>query len=131
MTVHGAIKMANKQKLAADPSAKIAGIFDPCFMSSLSPAFPIIAEKGIKIAVNAGASDAELLAREVSKEVKAAGLNLKVAWIEGDEVMDAVKELKSKGETFPSLTDGKKLDEWGYEPVYAQYVALPLLIIRI
>jgi hypothetical protein len=87
MTVHGAIKMANKKKLVADPSAIIPGIFDPCFMSSLSPGLPIIAEKGIKIAVNAGASDAQLLAKEVAAEVKKAGLNLKVAWIEGDDIV--------------------------------------------
>jgi hypothetical protein len=121
MTIHGATKVDNKKKLETDPSAPPpAGLFDPCFMGSLGPALPIIAENKVKIAVNAGASDAELLAREVVAAVKELGLDLKVAWIDGDEVMDAVKALMNKGNSFQSLIDGRNLDEWGHEPVTAQ-----------
>ena len=121
MTVHGATKVANQEKLANDPhAAQAPGLFDPCFMSSLGPALPVLQEKGVKLAVNAGASDAELLAKEVTATIKHLGLTLKVAWIEGDEVMDAVKKLKSEGEKFKSLIDGRNLDEWGYDPIYAQ-----------
>ena len=115
--------------MAGDPNATPApGLFDPTFLSSLRPALPVLEEKGVKLAVNAGASDAELLARDVKGTIKDLGLNLKVAWIEGDEVMDQVMALKKKGGSFPSLVDGRGLDEWGYEPIYAQYClpSLPL-----
>lgn len=45
---------------------------------------------------------------------------MKVAWVEGDDVTDAVNSLVSKGEQFESLMHGKKLEEWGFEPVCAQ-----------
>lgn len=127
MTVHGALKVDRKNKLAQDPSSNIGpGLFDPCFLSSLSPALPYIQQNGIKVAVNAGASDAELLAREVRKEIDQQGLSLKIAWIEGDEVTSQVDKLRKGGEKFANLDTGANLDDWGFEPIYAQSVAEPL-----
>jgi hypothetical protein len=123
MTLHGAQKIDNEQlraqgKLYEEP----VGLFDPTFMENLSPALPDIARKGIKVAVNAGACDTRLLARQVQEEVDRQSLPLKVAYVEGDEVTDKVNELIKKGEEFPSLMTGEKLQEWGYTPIYAQYV---------
>lgn len=121
MTAHGALKTARQEKLATDPNGQSGpGLFDPCFMSSLSPALPYLKSNSVKLAVNAGASDAELLAREVKKEVESQGLDLKIAWIEGDEVTSQVKDLRKAGEKFTNLDTGKGLDEWGLEPIYAQ-----------
>lgn len=121
MSIHGALKQANKKKLAEDPKAAVGqGLFDPCFMSSLTPALPVMAQNGVKLAVNAGASDAELLAREVKKQIEGLGLSLKVAWIEGDDVTEQVQQLRSQGERFQNLDTGKFLDEWDFEPVAAQ-----------
>ncbi|KAF2665805.1 DUF1446-domain-containing protein [Microthyrium microscopicum] len=89
-------------------------------MSCITPAIPHLARKGIKLAVNAGASDTELLAQLVDKTVKEAGYKLKVAWVEGDDATGAVKALVQKGEKFQSLMHGKSLTEWGLEPVCAQ-----------
>ncbi len=47
-------------------------------MANLTPALPQLAKKGIKLAVNAGASDTEKLAKVVVKAVSDAGLDLKV-----------------------------------------------------
>ncbi|CAM1509561.1 Fc.00g033000.m01.CDS01 [Cosmosporella sp. VM-42] len=115
MTAHGALKVANQQ----NPSSG-AAIFDPCFMSSLSPALPFLKSKNVKLAVNAGASDAEALAKEVKKEVDNLNLDLKIAWIEGDEVMEQVNALRKSGEKFTNLDTGKDLADWGFEPIYAQ-----------
>lgn len=71
MTLHGAQKIDN-QKLRAEGKLmeEPVGQFDPTFMDTLSPALPDIARKGIKVAVNAGASDTKLLASLVAEEVK-------------------------------------------------------------
>lgn len=126
MTIHGAQKTAQKQRLEKDPSATIGpGFYDPCFMGSLTPALPVLQQNGVKLAVNAGASDPDLLAREVKKKIVELGLDLKVAWIEGDEVTAQFNELRKNGETFTNLDTGKNLDDWGYEPICAQSVFTP------
>lgn len=122
MTLHGAQKTENERlraegKLMEEP----VGLFDPTFMDNLSPALPEIARKGIKVAVNAGASDTKLLASQVQAEVDKQDLRLKVAYVEGDEVTETVNEMIKQGEQFFSLTTGERLKDWGYTPIYAQY----------
>lgn len=97
-------------------TAQYASTFVQCF----EPAIHTLAKNGTKLAVNAGASDTELLAEVVNDMVKAAGLNLKVAWVEGDDVTEPFKMMVDQGEEFRSLTDGKSLKEWGFEPLCAQ-----------
>jgi hypothetical protein len=121
MTLHGAQKIDNEKlrsegKLIEEP----VGLFDPTFIENLSPALPDIARKGIKVAVNAGACDTQLLARNVEDEVKRQGLDLRVAYVEGDEVTDVVNRLIKQGEKFTSLMTGEDLKDWGYTPIYAQ-----------
>ena len=91
-------------------------------MANLTPALPVLAEKGIKLAVNAGASDTEMLAKEVEKAIKEGGLEgkLKVAWIQGDEVLDVVNKMLKQGEKFENICFGGELKDWGFEPVAAQ-----------
>jgi len=98
------------------------GLFDATFMDNLRPALPDITRKGIKVAVNAGACDTALLASIVAEEVMKGGFDLKVAYVEGDEVTDVVMDLIIQGEEFTSLMDAKPLKEWGYTPIFAQYI---------
>ena len=81
--------------------------FETSFIEALEPALPHLAERGIKVAVNAGASDTEKLYHTVVGMVKAAGLDLTVAWVEGDEVMDTVQKAMNEGVEFQSLTTGE------------------------
>lgn len=120
MTIHGSSKMDNKAATASDPNAAVKDLFDPSFMESLGPALPILQQNGVKVAVNAGASAPGLLARTVKEEVARQGLNLKVAWVEGDDVTEQVQDLRKKGEKFKSIDTGKDLDDWGHEPLCAQ-----------
>ncbi|ORY69037.1 uncharacterized protein BCR38DRAFT_363932 [Pseudomassariella vexata] len=94
--------------------------FETSFLEALEPALPYLQSRGIKVAVNAGASDTQKLYQVVVDKVKAAGLNLQVAWVGGDEVMDAVQSAIKLGQDFKSLTTGQKLSDWGFEPIYAQ-----------
>lgn len=125
MTLHGAAKVDNDNlrkagKLLEEP----AGLFDPTFMDNIAPALPYLKSKNIKVAVNAGASDTELLAKKCEEEIKKQGIDLKVGWVSGDEVTDTINRMVANGEEFPSLMNGKPLKEWGHDIVAAQYVAL-------
>ena len=119
MSWHGAAKNELLKKGAANEER--AGLYDPSFMANLIPALPYLEKKGIKLAVNAGASDTEMLAKVVVEAIKEADLtNLKVAWIEGDDVMDSVNKLLSNGYKFENICFGGELKDWGFEPVAAQ-----------
>lgn len=78
--------------------------FEQCFVESITPALPDLAKRGIKVAVNAGGSDTKKLHDTLCELVQELGLNLKIAWVEGDEVSDVVS--KSSGNSFQSLTTG-------------------------
>jgi hypothetical protein len=119
MSWHGAAKSAI---LSKGDSGDRPGLYDPSFMANLTPALPLLAEKGIKLAVNAGASDTEMLAKTVQAKISELGLDgkLKVAWIQGDEVLDVVNRLLKKGDKFENICFGGELKDWGFEPVAAQ-----------
>jgi hypothetical protein len=120
MVMHG----VNKSKKLADPKAAAGPCYDPYFLGTLDPALPVLQEKGVKLAVNAGASDPALLAKEIADRVKERGLTLKVAYIEGDECIDQIRELRKKGDPLRNLDTDKSIEDWGFEPIYAQYVSL-------
>lgn len=129
MTIHG----SGKQRALKDLSSKSqtfkdldfeqqlqTAMFAENFMDCFEPAIDSLAKRGIKLAVNAGASDTEVLAKYVQQKVQAKGYNLKVAWIEGDEQTETVRRLIQEGETFESLMHGRKIQDWEQEIVCAQ-----------
>ncbi|KAF2822831.1 DUF1446-domain-containing protein [Ophiobolus disseminans] len=98
-----------------------ADAYEPTFLEALAPALPHIAKHRIKVAVNAGASDTEKLRDVVAKMVKAKGLDLSVAWISGDEVLPQLLEAQKRGGSpFENICTGEKLEDWQFEPIYAQ-----------
>jgi hypothetical protein len=124
MTIHGTGKQRNLQlygdkEVPFEEQAKTA-MFSENFLDCFEPAIDNIARRGVKLAVNAGASDTEILAKIVKKKVQEKGYNLKVAWVEGDDATGAVKALIEKGESFTSLMHGRSVEEWGLDPVCAQ-----------
>lgn len=124
MTIHGTAKVQKQaqltgKELSFEQQVENA-MFAENFMDCFEPAIDDLARRGIKLAVNAGASDTEILAKLVQKKVKERGYDLKVAWIEGDEVTGVVKSMLDKGEGFRSLMHNKSVKEWGLEPVCAQ-----------
>ena len=95
--------------------------YEPTFIEALEPALKDIAKHRIRVAVNAGASDTKLLHKVVTDMVKSQGLNLKVAYISGDEVFPAVqKALKDGKSQFKNICTGELLSDWNFEPIYAQ-----------
>jgi len=95
MTLRGSDKrnQLGQKKLSAVDSKG----YEPSFLEKLNPAIPWLAKKGIKVAVNAGASDVSGLAEEVKALVEKHGVSLKVGYVDGDDVTDAVLDLYHKG----------------------------------
>ena len=84
----------SEANMTALTSRSLEGVtsYEPTFLEALAPAMNDIARYGIKVAVNAGGSDVRGLADAVKKLISKNGLSLNVAWIEGDDVLDVVKE---------------------------------------
>ena len=118
MQWHGAAKTDLIK--AGKSDAERVGLYDPSFMGTLTPALPYLQERRVKLAVNAGASDTQMLAELVTKTIQDQRLDLRVAWIQGDEVMDVVERLMKQGEKFENICRGGNLEDWGFEPIAAQ-----------
>jgi hypothetical protein len=126
MTLHGAGKIKAmeaakilKTDIPLEERMKTA-MYAATFLQGFEPAIPNFVKNKTKLAVNAGASDTELLALVCQKMVNDAGHDLKIAWVEGDDVTDSVNTLIKDGDKFESLMHGKTLEEWGLEPLCAQ-----------
>ncbi|KAK4556757.1 hypothetical protein LTR86_006328 [Recurvomyces mirabilis] len=129
MTIHGSGKQRSLKQLSAKSQQfgqlnleqqLQTAMFAENFMDCFEPAIDDLARRGIKLAVNAGASDTEVLAKLVQQKIRAKGHDLKVAWIEGDEQTDNVRRLIKNGETFESLMHGRNIQDWPNEIVCAQ-----------
>ena len=76
-------------------------------------------EKNIKIVSNAGGLNPKSMAIEIEKILKEQSIDMKVAYIDGDDLMTSISNLKKLGEEFKNIDKGKKLDESGYSPLTA------------
>lgn len=84
--------------------------YERTFLDSLAPALKNMAKYNIKVAVNAGASDTKGCFEAVVKMAKEQNLKLKVAWIEGDDVLDVIKTaLHHEGKSKWQVMREKKL----------------------
>ena len=124
MVVHGTGKARNltdgpKTQLSLEERQKTA-MYAETFLQCFDPCIDNLVKNNCKLAVNAGASDTELLAEVVQKMLRDRGADLKVSWIEGDQVTSQVRNLIKKGEKFESLMHGKALEELGLEPICGQ-----------
>ncbi|KAF2022345.1 DUF1446-domain-containing protein [Aaosphaeria arxii CBS 175.79] len=117
MTLRGADK---RDKLANKQLSAVGAAYEPYFLEEIDPAIPWLAKNNTKVCVNAGASDVQGLAEAVKKLIVKHGVDLKVAYVDGDDCTDAVLDLYKKGENFPNLPAGKNIQDWGFEPICAQ-----------
>ena len=79
--------------------------------------------KNIKIVTNAGGLNPASMAAEVEKLLKALDLEAKVAYIEGDNLLENLEYLQSKGEPFTNLDTGVALKD-GYQQVLTANIYL-------
>lgn len=95
--------------------------YESTFLEALEPALESIVQRKLKLVANAGATATKDLYDIVVRMIKERGLDLTVAWIEGDEVTDLVnKSLEEKSNEFINICTGTPLADWGHSPFYAQ-----------
>ncbi|RDW70499.1 acyclic terpene utilization AtuA family protein [Aspergillus mulundensis] len=95
--------------------------YEPSFLLALEPALEDLAKYRIKLAVNAGNTDTQGLYEVVTSMVRAKGLDLKVAWVAGDEVLATVQTALAAGKSsFRNIYTNEVLSDWSFEPIFAQ-----------
>jgi hypothetical protein len=80
--------------------------FEDSFLEAVEPALQDLDSRKIRVAVNAGGSDTRKLHDKLVGMIKEKNLNLKVAWVGGDEVSEVVRKAIKQGDGFKSLTTG-------------------------
>jgi Acyclic terpene utilisation family protein AtuA len=122
MVVAAARKIESSPNTSSDtnPLVVTGPAFEASFLEALEPALPDLARYGIRVVVNAGASDTEKLYKVVREMIHKKGLasQLKLAWISGDEVLPAVKSsLESGSSSFKNIYTGETLSSWNFDPI--------------
>ena len=91
------------------------------FLKQLKQIASSCSEKNIKVISNAGGLNPKSMADEVKNILDSEGLNLKVAYIDGDDFMDKFDELKKNGEELKNLDTGASLFKQSLPAVSANY----------
>ena len=76
-------------------------------------------ERGIRVVTNAGGLNPRALATELSKLADALGLRVRVAHIEGDDIVGRIPALMADGHQLRHLDDGRSLASAAVQPVTA------------
>ncbi|KAF2029461.1 DUF1446-domain-containing protein [Setomelanomma holmii] len=90
------------------------------FIEALEPAIESLARKKQRLIANAGTVATKQLFDRVDKLVITSNLDMTIAWVEGDIVMDNVKAAMQTGDELKSICTGMPLKDWPYEPLFAQ-----------
>ncbi|KAL4861920.1 hypothetical protein BDV12DRAFT_203531 [Aspergillus spectabilis] len=121
MTHNGAKRAAFKAQLGG-----VKGLgatrdgFHANFLDKVKPALKHLAANKTKVVCNAGGSNAHGLAEAVKELIAGEKLALRVGWIEGDDVTEAMQKLIDADEPLTNLTTGKAFASWGREMISAQ-----------
>lgn len=86
------------------------------FLAQFRDAVDLLVERGAKLVVDAGGLNPAGLADEVRKALVAAGHDLAVAHVEGDDLLGTLPALDEAGEQLPNLDTGVPLRDWGRTP---------------
>jgi hypothetical protein len=89
------------------------------FVESLKLAIHDIAARKIKVVTNAGGFNPAGLAKVVREILKQQGIKLSVAYIEGDNIIEELPQLRKAGHEFNNLDNGKPLSSLGLDPIAA------------
>lgn len=89
------------------------------FLTQLRSHLAAIAERGIKVVTNAGGFSPDRLAQVLRDDIRAAGLDLRVAHVEGDNILGALDDLRKEGHRLDNLDSGEPLENWSANPIAA------------
>ena len=74
-------------------------------------------KENIKIVTNAGGLNPKSMANEIEKILHEQSLNMKVAYIDGDDLMPRMEELKKEGQKFTNIEKNVSIEKSGYMPL--------------
>lgn len=89
------------------------------FLKQIGPCLQDIADKGIRVVVNAGGLNPAGMAAAIRELCRAAGVSLSIAHVEGDDIVARLPELRAAGHALRNLDTGEPLASWGREPLTA------------
>lgn len=89
------------------------------FVDQLKPHLKTIAERNCKVVTNAGGFNPRALATVLKKMIAEEQLALRVAYVDGDNILGTLSALFVAGHRFESLDTGLPLASWGHEPIVA------------
>ncbi|MUL46289.1 DUF1446 domain-containing protein [Mycobacterium sp. CBMA293] len=89
------------------------------FLTQFKQVVADCAARGIKVVVNAGGLNPAGMAHQVRQIIADAGVDLKVAHVEGDNLMPQLDELRAAGVGYTNIDTGQSLEDSGLQPVSA------------
>ena len=105
--------------LAKNRLKKPGGGYAGTFLRQLAPVAAKIAERRIKVVVNAGGLDPAGLADATRDLLAESGVDLAVAHVEGDDLVPLVPTLLADGHGLAHLDTGEPFTSWGRDPLTA------------
>lgn len=105
--------------LAGQRAARPDGGYAHTFVTQMRQVLGRCVERGVKVVSNAGGLNPAGCARAVEAVAADLGLRPRIAWIDGDDVLPRLDELRATGEELRNLDTGERLDEAGITPITA------------
>jgi Acyclic terpene utilisation family protein AtuA len=105
--------------LAKNRLKKAGAGYARTFPRQLAPVAAKIAERRVKVVVNAGGLDPAGLAAATRELLGEAGVDLAVAHVEGDDLAPRMAALTAGGHDLAHLDTGKPFGDWGRDPLTA------------
>jgi hypothetical protein len=89
------------------------------FLTQMEQVLGTCLERGITVVSNAGGLDPAGCAAALREYADAQGIDVRIAWVDGDDLMPRLDELRDAGETFTNLDTGETLASFGMAPLTA------------
>ena len=105
--------------LARNRMKRPDGGYATTFLRQLEPVAGEIADRGIKVVVNAGGLDPAGLAEATRQLLAKVGVDLTVADVEGDDLSARIPSLLDEGHDLVHLDTGAPFTSWGHEALTA------------
>jgi hypothetical protein len=89
------------------------------FIAQITPHLPALSERGCKVVTNAGGFNPAALAAALRTLIAEQRLDLRVAHVDGDNILAELPALQAAGHHFENLDTGAPLASWGHQPIVA------------
>ena len=93
--------------------------FARTFLKQMEEVMGECLDKNIRVVANAGGLNPRALAERLEAIAGSLGLHPKIAYIEGDDILNRLEDLQQQGEAFINMDKGISLKETGAQPIAA------------